>query len=70
MMNLSRPNSYQVQRVNYLNNILEQEHRFIKRLVNPGMDLAHSTPQDELISTEVKKESTVELVAQIFPVAA
>ena len=24
--------------VKYLNNIVEQEHRFIKRLVNPGME--------------------------------
>lgn len=27
----------ELRRVNYLNNIVEQDHRFIKRLVNPGM---------------------------------
>ena len=27
----------QLRRVKYLNNIVEQDHRFIKRLVNPGM---------------------------------
>jgi IS6 family transposase len=24
---------------NYLNNLVEQDHRFIKRLVKPGMDI-------------------------------
>ena len=27
----------ELRRVKYLNNIVEQDHRFIKRLVNPGM---------------------------------
>jgi transposase-like protein len=27
----------QLRRVKYLNNVVEQDHRFIKRLVNPGM---------------------------------
>lgn len=31
------PETTQLRRVKYLNNIVEQEHRFIKRLVNPGM---------------------------------
>ncbi len=31
------PKTTQVRRVKYLNNIVEQDHRFIKRLVNPGM---------------------------------
>jgi transposase-like protein len=64
----------QVQRVNYLNNILEQEHRFIKRLVNPGMGFgSFNTPRRTLRGYGVKKgdiQATVELVAQIFPVAA
>jgi transposase-like protein len=29
----------QLRRVKYLNNIVEQDHRFIKRLVNPGTSL-------------------------------
>ena len=34
--------------VKYLNNIVEQDHRFIKRLVNPGMgNVAHSTQHEE-----------------------
>jgi len=35
--------------VKYLNNIVEQDHRFIKRLVNPGMgNVAHSIQRGEL----------------------
>ncbi len=30
----------ELRRVKYLNNIVEQDHRFIKRLVNPGMGFA------------------------------
>jgi transposase-like protein len=33
--------------VKYLNHMVEQDHRFIKRLVNPGMDLAVSTQRGE-----------------------
>jgi len=31
------PETTELRRVKYLNNIVEQDHRFIKRLVNPGM---------------------------------
>jgi transposase-like protein len=31
------PKTTEVRPVQYLNNIVEQDHRFIKRLVNPGM---------------------------------
>jgi transposase, IS6 family len=33
----SLPHDCEVRRVKYLNNIVEQDHRFIKRLVKPGM---------------------------------
>ena len=31
------PKTTELRRVKYLNNIVEQDHRAIKRLVNPGM---------------------------------
>lgn len=31
------PNSCKLRQVKYLNNIVEQDHRFIKRLVKPGL---------------------------------
>jgi IS6 family transposase len=31
------PESVELRRVKYLNNLVEQDHRFIKRLVKPGM---------------------------------
>ena len=31
------PETTELRPVKYLNNIVEQDHRFIKRLVNPGM---------------------------------
>jgi transposase, IS6 family len=31
------PNRTQLRQCKYLNNILEQDHRFIKRRVNPGL---------------------------------
>ena len=37
------PENTELRPVKYLNNIVEQDHRFIKRLVNPGMrNVAHS----------------------------
>ncbi len=36
----SLPKTSELRRVKYLNNIVEQDHRFIKRLVNPGMGFA------------------------------
>ena len=34
---LTLPEATELRPVKYLNNIVEQDHRFIKRLVNPGM---------------------------------
>ena len=31
------PEQVELRQVNYLNNLVEQDHRFIKRLVKPGM---------------------------------
>jgi len=31
------PESVKLRQVKYLNNLIEQDHRFIKRLVKPGM---------------------------------
>ena len=31
------PKTVELQQNKYLNNLIEQDHRFIKRLVNPGM---------------------------------
>ena len=31
------PESVELRQVKYLNNLIEQDHRFIKRLVKPGM---------------------------------
>ena len=33
----SLPEQTEVRQVKYLNNLVEQDHRFIKRLVNPGL---------------------------------
>lgn len=33
----SLPKTTELQPVKYLNNVVKQDHRFIKRLVNPGM---------------------------------
>ncbi len=35
--NGARPEAVELRQVKYLNNIVEQDHRFIKRLVKPGM---------------------------------
>ena len=44
----TRPETTELRPVKYLNNIVEQDHRFIKRLVNPGMgNVAHLTQRDE-----------------------
>lgn len=43
------PENTQLRLVKYLNNIVEQDHRFIKRLVYSGMgNVAHSIRQGEL----------------------
>jgi transposase-like protein len=76
----------ELRRVKYLNNIVEQDHRFIKRLVNPGMGFgSFNTARRTLRGYEamnmirkgqvqgVEKRdimSQVEFVSQIFGVAA
>jgi len=72
--------------VKYLNNIVEQDHRFIKRLVNPGMgfgsfNTARRTLRGYEAMNMIRKGqvqgiekgdimSQVEFVSQIFGVAA
>jgi transposase-like protein len=72
--------------VKYLNNIVEQDHRFIKRLVNPGMgfgsfNTARRTLRGYEAMNMIRKgqvqgaekgdvRAQVEFVYQIFPVAA
>lgn len=82
----SLPKTTEVRPVKYLNNIVEQDHRFIKRLVNPGMGFnSFNTARRTLRGYEamnmirkgqiegVEKSdilSQVEFVSQIFGVAA
>ncbi len=72
--------------VKYLNNIVEQDHRFIKRLVNPGMwfgsfNTARRTLRGYEAMNMIRKgqvqgiekgdiKGQVEFVSQIFGVAA
>lgn len=72
--------------VKYLNNIVEQDHRFIKRLVNPGMgfgsfNTARRTLRGDEAMNMIRKGqiqgvekgdilASVEFVRQIFGVAA
>jgi len=76
----------ELRRVKYLNNMVEQDHRFIKRLVNPGMGFASfNTARRTLRGVEamnmirkgqvqgVEKGdimSQVEFLSQIFEIAA
>lgn len=82
----SLPETAELRPVKYLNNIVEQDHRFIKRLVNPGMGFgSFNTTRRTLRGYEamnmirkgqvqgVEKGdimSQVEFVSQIFGVAA
>ena len=80
------PETTQLRPVKYLNNIVEQDHRAIKRLVNPGMGFgSFNTARRTLRGYEsmnmirkgqiqgVEKgdvRAQVEFVSQIFGVAA
>jgi transposase-like protein len=80
------PETTEVRRVKYLNNIVEQDHRFIKQLVNPGMgfgsfNTARRTLRGYEAMNMIRKgqvqgaekgdvRSQVEFVYQIFGVAA
>jgi transposase-like protein len=81
----SVPKSCELRQVKYLNNLVEQDHRFIKRLTKPGMDFfsletAWQTLQGyEIINMMGKGQvqelakgdvlSQVALVARLFGVA-
>ncbi len=80
------PETTQLRRVKCLNNIVEQDHRFIKRLVNPGMgfgsfNTARRTIRGYEAMNMIRKgqiqgiekgdiKGQVEFVSQIFGVAA
>ena len=80
------PDDCELRQVKYLNNNLEQDHRFIKRLVKPGMGFASfNTARRTLRGYEamnmIRKgqiqgaakgdiEAQVEFVSQIFRVVA
>ncbi len=84
--NQTLPKTTELRRVKYLNNIVEQDHRFIKRLVNPGMGFgSFNTARRTLRGYEtmnmirkgqvqgIKKGDIlgqVEFVSKIFGVAA
>ena len=80
------PKMVELRQNKYLNNQIEQDHRFIKRLVNPGIGFgSFNTARRTLRGfeamnmirkgqiQEVEKgniKAQVEFVSQIFPVAA
>ena len=82
----SLPETTELRRVKYLNNIVEQDHRFIKQLVNPGLgfssfNTARRTLRGYEAMNMIRKGqvqavekgdimSQVEFVSQIFGVAA
>jgi transposase, IS6 family len=79
------PISCELRQVKYLNNLIEQDHRFIKRLTNPGMgffsfETAWRTVQGFEIMNIIRKgqvqgmekgdvRGQVALVAKLFGVA-
>jgi len=80
------PKTTELRPVKYLNNIVEQDHRFIKRLVNPGMgfgsfNTARRTLRGYEAMNMIRKgqiqgvekgdiQAQVDFVSQIFGVAA
>ncbi|HEY4389466.1 MAG TPA: IS6 family transposase [Ktedonobacteraceae bacterium] len=80
------PESVELRQVKYLNNLIEQDHRFIKRLVKPGMsffsfETAGRTLQGYEIMNMIRKgqlqgvkkgdvRGQVTLIAKLFGVAA
>jgi transposase-like protein len=82
----SLPKTTELRPVKYLNNIVEQDHRFIKRLVNPGMgfgsfNTARRTLRGYEAMNMIRKgqingvekgdiRAQAEFVSQIFGVAA
>jgi transposase-like protein len=79
------PTSVELRQFNYLNNVIEQDHRFIKRLVKPGMgffsfETAQRTLQSYEIMNMIRKgqiqkvnkgeiPSQVAFIAELFGVA-
>jgi len=48
------PDSCELRQNKYLNNLIEQDHRFIKKLINPGLGLgSFHTAQKAIKSYEV-----------------
>jgi transposase, IS6 family len=80
------PGSSELRQVKYLNNIVEQDHRFIKRLVKPGMgffsfETAWRTIQGHEVMNMLRKgqvagmekgdiKGQVIFIARLFGVAA
>src|SRR6266568_9399990 len=80
------PESVELRQVNYLNNLIEQDHRFIKRLVKPGMgffsfETAGRTLQGDEVMNLIRKGQVrgvgkgditgqVTFVARLFGIAA
>ena len=80
------PEAVELRQVKYLNNLIEQDHRFIKRLTKPGMgfssfEAAQRTLQGFEIMNMIRKgqvqgvvkgdvQRQIALVAQLFGVAA
>ena len=80
------PESVELRQVKYLNNLIEQDHRFIKRLVKPGMgffsvETAERTLQGYEVMNMIRKgqvhgvgkgdiKDQVTFIARLFGVAA
>ena len=80
------PEQVELRQVNYLNNLIEQDHRFIKRLVKPGMgffsvETAGRTLQGYEVMNMIRKgqvkgvgkrdiNGQVSFIASLFGVAA
>lgn len=41
------PQEYELRQCKYLNNVVEQDHRFMKRLVKPGMGFGSFNTEGE-----------------------
>ena len=80
------PEQVELRQINYLNNLVEQDHRFIKRLVKPGLgffsfETAGRTLQGYEVMNMIRKgqmhgvvkgdiTSQVTFIASLFGVAA
>ena len=68
------PHSCELRQVKYLNNIVEQDHRFIKRRVKPGLGFfSFETAWNTLQGYErmnIIRKGQVAFIARLFEVAA